>query len=66
MFNTEFLITSLIVVLIPGTGVIYTVSIGLFLGWRASIAAACGCTAGIFDLKNYELYHYQCINNYYK
>ena len=47
MFNTEFLITSLVVVLIPGTGVIYTVSTGLFLGWRASIAAACGCTAGI-------------------
>lgn len=47
MFSTEFVITSLIVVLIPGTGVIYTVSAGLFLGWRASIAAACGCTAGI-------------------
>lgn len=47
MFNTEFLLTSLIVVLIPGTGVIYTVSTGLFLGWRASIAAAFGCTAGI-------------------
>jgi threonine/homoserine/homoserine lactone efflux protein len=47
MFSTEFLITSLIVVLIPGTGVIYTVSTGLFLGWRASIAAAAGCTAGI-------------------
>ncbi len=47
MFNSEFLITSLIVVLIPGTGVIYTVSTGLFLGWRASIAAALGCTAGI-------------------
>jgi len=47
MLNTEFLITSLVVVLIPGTGVIYTVSTGLFLGWRASIAAALGCTAGI-------------------
>ena len=47
MLHPEFLITSLIVVLIPGTGVIYTVSNGLFLGWRASIAAACGCTAGI-------------------
>ncbi len=47
MFNTEFLLTSLVVVLIPGTGVIYTVSTGLFLGWRASIAAALGCTAGI-------------------
>jgi threonine/homoserine/homoserine lactone efflux protein len=34
-------------VLMPGTGVIYTVSTGLFLGWRASIAAAVGCTAGI-------------------
>ena len=47
MFSTEFLITSLVVVLIPGTGVIYTVSTGLFLGWRASVAAAFGCTAGI-------------------
>ncbi len=47
MFSAEFLITSLVVVLIPGAGVIYTVSTGLFLGWRASIAAAFGCTAGI-------------------
>lgn len=47
MFSAEFLLTSLIVVLVPGTGVIYTVSTGLFLGWRASIAAAFGCTAGI-------------------
>jgi threonine/homoserine/homoserine lactone efflux protein len=45
--DTEFLLTSLVVVLIPGTGVIYTVSNGLFLGWRASVAAAFGCTAGI-------------------
>ena len=47
MFSTEFLLTSLVVVLIPGTGVIYTISTGLFSGWRASIAAAFGCTAGI-------------------
>ncbi len=47
MITTEFFLTSLVVVLIPGTGVIYTVSNGLFLGWRASIAAAFGCTAGI-------------------
>jgi threonine/homoserine/homoserine lactone efflux protein len=47
MFSTEFLITSLVVVLVPGTGVIYTVSTGLFRGRRASVAAACGCTAGI-------------------
>lgn len=47
MVSTEFLLTSLVVVLIPGTGVIYTVSNGLFIGWRAAIAAAIGCTAGI-------------------
>ncbi|MEM8532090.1 MAG: LysE family translocator [Chloroflexota bacterium] len=47
MFSAEFLLTSLIVVLIPGTGVIYTISMGLFRGWRASIAAAIGCTVGI-------------------
>lgn len=47
MLSTEFFITSLVVVLIPGTGVIYTISNGLFLGWRASIAASFGCTAGI-------------------
>ena len=43
----EFLLTSLIVVLMPGTGVIYTLSCGLFQGRLASIAAAFGCTLGI-------------------
>jgi len=47
MLSNEFLITSLIVVLVPGTGVVYTISTGLFKGWRASIAAAFGCTTGI-------------------
>jgi threonine/homoserine/homoserine lactone efflux protein len=47
MITAEFLITSLIVVLIPGTGVVFTISTGLFLGWRASVLAALGCTAGI-------------------
>ena len=47
MFITEFLITSFIVVLMPGTGVIFTVSTGLIRGGRASIFAAIGCTAGI-------------------
>lgn len=47
MFSTEFLVTSLIVALIPGTGALYTVSTGLFQGWRASLAAAFGCTLGI-------------------
>lgn len=45
--STEFLITSLIVVLLPGTGVLYTLAIGLGRGFRASIAAAVGCTVGI-------------------
>jgi len=47
MISVEFLVTSLIVVLIPGTGVIYTVSTGLTQGRRASVYAALGCTAGI-------------------
>ncbi len=47
MISAEFLMTSLIVVLIPGTGVIYTLSTGLFQGARASLFAALGCTLGI-------------------
>lgn len=47
MFTTEFLITSLIVVLIPGTGVVFTVSMGLTHGRSASFFAAVGCTLGI-------------------
>lgn len=47
MLSLEFLITSLVVVLIPGTGVIYTVSTGLAQGRKASVFAALGCTAGI-------------------
>ena len=47
MINAEFLLASLVVVLIPGTGVIYTITTGLTLKWRASIAAAIGCTLGI-------------------
>lgn len=47
MISLEFLVTSLVVVLIPGTGVVYTVSTGLVQGRRASVFAALGCTAGI-------------------
>lgn len=47
MITFEFLLTSLIVVLIPGTGVVFTVSTGLAQGRRASVHAALGCTAGI-------------------
>jgi len=47
MINPEFLLTSLVVILIPGTGAVYTINTGLILKWRASIAAAIGCTLGI-------------------
>lgn len=47
MISFEFLITSLLVVLIPGTGVLFTISTGLTQGKRASVFAALGCTAGI-------------------
>ncbi|MBZ9654936.1 LysE family translocator [Phyllobacterium lublinensis] len=43
----EFLITSFIIVVSPGTGVVYTLATGLARGGRASIAAAFGCTIGI-------------------
>ena len=47
MITPEILATSLIVVLIPGTGVLFTVSTGLVQGRAASVYAALGCTAGI-------------------
>jgi threonine/homoserine/homoserine lactone efflux protein len=43
----DFLVTSLIVVVSPGTGVLYTLAAGLSRGRRASIVAAFGCTLGI-------------------
>ena len=45
--STDFLITSLIVVASPGTGVLLTLAAGLSLGARASVVAALGCTLGI-------------------
>lgn len=45
--SIDFLVTSLIVVVSPGTGVLYTVAAGLSRGPRASIVAAFGCTLGI-------------------
>ncbi|MEM8688039.1 MAG: LysE family translocator [Pseudomonadota bacterium] len=45
--SMEYLLTALVVVLLPGTGVLYTLAIGLGLGFRSSIAAAFGCTLGI-------------------
>jgi threonine/homoserine/homoserine lactone efflux protein len=45
--SVEFLITSFIVVVSPGTGVLYTLAAGLSRGARASVVAAFGCTIGI-------------------
>ena len=45
--STEFLLTTLIIVAAPGTGVLYTLAAGLSRGARASIVAAVGCTLGI-------------------
>ena len=45
--TTGFLLTSLIVILSPGTGVLYTLGAGLSRGSRASVVAAFGCTLGI-------------------
>ena len=44
--SVEFLLTSLVVVLIPGTGVVYTVSSSIG-GRRRGMFAAFGCTLGI-------------------
>jgi threonine/homoserine/homoserine lactone efflux protein len=45
--STAFLLTSLVVVVSPGTGVLYTMAAGLARGARASVVAAVGCTLGI-------------------
>jgi threonine/homoserine/homoserine lactone efflux protein len=45
--SVEFVLTSLIVIVSPGTGVLYTLAAGLSRGSRASVIAAFGCTLGI-------------------
>jgi threonine/homoserine/homoserine lactone efflux protein len=45
--SLSFLLTSLIVIVSPGTGVLYTLAAALSRGARASLAAAFGCTLGI-------------------
>ncbi|MBE1285900.1 MAG: LysE family translocator [Rhodobacteraceae bacterium] len=47
MISVQFLLTAIVVVIAPGTGVIYTIATGLGQGRRASIWAALGCTFGI-------------------
>jgi threonine/homoserine/homoserine lactone efflux protein len=45
--SVEFLLTSLVIVATPGTGVLYTLAAGLARGARASVLAAFACTLGI-------------------
>jgi threonine/homoserine/homoserine lactone efflux protein len=45
--SIEFLVTSLIVVVSPGTGALITIAAGLSRGARASVIAAIGCTLGV-------------------
>lgn len=47
MLSLEFLLTSFVVVVTPGTGVLFTVSTGLSQGKMASFYASVGCTLGI-------------------
>lgn len=47
MISLQFLLTAFVVVLAPGTGVIYTLALGLGRGRRAATWAAFGCTIGI-------------------
>lgn len=47
MISIQFLLTAFVVVLAPGTGVIYTLAIGLGRGRVAALWAAFGCTLGI-------------------
>lgn len=47
MITPQFLLTALVVVIAPGTGVVYTLAMGLGRGRAAAMAAALGCTLGI-------------------
>ncbi len=47
MLSVQFLVTAFVVVIAPGTGVVYTLAIGLGRGRAASAWAALGCTFGI-------------------
>jgi threonine/homoserine/homoserine lactone efflux protein len=45
--SLAFLLTSLVIVVTPGTGALYTISAGSSGGARRSLIAAVGCTLGI-------------------
>jgi threonine/homoserine/homoserine lactone efflux protein len=45
--SVEFVLTSLVVAAIPGTGVVYTIACAIGGGWRRGLFATVGCTLGI-------------------
>jgi threonine/homoserine/homoserine lactone efflux protein len=45
--SPEFLLTTLVLVVTPGVGVLYTIAAGLARGARAGVVAAFACTLGI-------------------
>lgn len=45
--SLEFFLTSLLVVVTPGTGVLYVMASGISRGFRPSVVASVGCTLGI-------------------
>ena len=45
--SVQFLLTSLLVVITPGTGVLYVMSTGISRGTATSVVASVGCTLGI-------------------
>ncbi|KNE81872.1 MULTISPECIES: hypothetical protein [Streptomyces] len=45
--SPEFLITSFVIVVSPGTGALHTIATVLHRGFRQSVVAAFGCTLGI-------------------
>jgi threonine/homoserine/homoserine lactone efflux protein len=45
--SVEFLLTSLVVAAIPGTGVVYTIASSISGGWRRGLFATIGCTLGV-------------------
>lgn len=47
MISIEFFLASLVVIAVPGTGVIYTVSTAVSKGRASGVVAAFGCTLGI-------------------
>lgn len=45
--SVAFLLTTLVIVITPGTGALFTIAAGLSRGFRSGLVAAFGCTLGV-------------------